>query len=370
MLDVTLNVAHALLDHAYVYDRDMHATARRGEHHFGQFHDILADMLLVNCTAAAATRKSKAESDRPVVPPAASLPPIAVQIDLAVSIVDEAADQISFICQVLERYLRCVTACLTGESLQHSSRLSDDLSVRLHETQGHYVLLERGYIVTSVRHAIFAPSGWLPVGVHEDESVLSYAWCDHVFFLFSKAAARSAATCADIAAAATINYIAVCFEDSVKPAMKDCVVRCGHMKIHASASVSLLRRMLRGEDGGGGGASESGASRSNGASATTTHAAASSSADDLDDELEASLRTAILGPSATAESKKKAAKAEFVEEDLSHFTASFATDEAILALNTIITVQSFSASLVTRYVCEVDGMPGVHLPCCSYGSAT
>lgn len=169
----------------------------------------------------------------------------ALPLGMAVSIVDETADQISFLCQLLERYSRCLAFCSetcgpafpsseSGRAPSSDSSTNgngkskskkgerDPLLLTLWELQGHYVQLERSYLLSSVRLALLPPNGWKVVSVHEDSRVRTYAWCDNLFFLLSKGVSRAAATCADMAAAAVTNYVAGCCDDILKRVLYAC----------------------------------------------------------------------------------------------------------------------------------------------------
>jgi hypothetical protein len=237
--------------------------------------------------------------------------PCCVPVEVAVSIVDETADQVSFLCQLLERYTRCAAFCIAACQQQpeqpaaalQSSRVGDSrgassaggagagvvaspatgatgpaapqphhrpassssgsslslagspadvlggrdpLCLAMWELQGQYVQLERSYLLTSVRLALLPPAGWAVVSVHEDARVRAYAWCDNVFFLLSKAVSRSAATCADMAAAAVTNYVAGCCDDVLRRALHVCLAGCRLVRSRGDPRLrpSVLRHLL------------------------------------------------------------------------------------------------------------------------------
>jgi hypothetical protein len=220
LMSITSKVGQAMLDHAYVYDQTIVRARKTASASSASTHFVGSDILQDLVEIHVASPKTRQPSESPDVPP------FEIQLDLALCIVDEAADETSFLCQVLERYLRFACASLKISTVLQPSRLNDTLSQQLHTFQSDYVLLERAYIVTLARHAIFSLSGWGIASVHEDPSIITFSWCDQVFFLLSKAISRSMATCADMVAAGTINYVAICIEDTVLSAADECIHRC------------------------------------------------------------------------------------------------------------------------------------------------
>jgi hypothetical protein len=171
--------------------------------------------------AAAAAAYAAAAAAAPF--PLSSLGPLPLTVRGATGVVDEACDQLSFLCNLLERYLRCVTVALGLGAGDEPSRTDDAVAVAMHGFQGEYVLLERAYLENAVSRAAAAESGWAPVAMGEDSRVLTFAWTDHAFFLLSKAVARAAATRCDMAAAAVINFVAGCLDGAVRRVATDCV---------------------------------------------------------------------------------------------------------------------------------------------------
>jgi hypothetical protein len=166
-------------------------------------------------------------------------PPVDLTLDGATAVVDEACEKATFICQILERYLRCVTVCLGLGTSDQPSRTSDALAEAMHELQGDYVLLERAFLTTAVARATVARSstnkdvtsdGWIPVVMGDDADELCFAWVDHSLFILSKAIARACATCCDLAAAAVINFVAQCVDVDLRRVATKCVEFCSELR--------------------------------------------------------------------------------------------------------------------------------------------
>ena len=166
-------------------------------------------------------------------------PPVDLTLDGATAVVDEACEKATFICQILERYLRCVTVCLGLGTSDQPSRTSDALAEAMHELQGDYVLLERAFLTTAVARATVARSsinkdftsdGWVPVVMGDDADEVCFAWVDHSLFILSKAIARACATCCDLAAAAVINFVAQCVDVDLRRVATKCVEFCSELR--------------------------------------------------------------------------------------------------------------------------------------------
>jgi hypothetical protein len=165
--------------------------------------------------------------------------PLNLTLDGATAVVDEACEKATFMCQILERYLRCVTVCLGLGTSEQPSRTSDPLADSMHELQGDYVLLERAFLTTAVARAtVTSPEikndsnsdGWVPVVMGDDSNELCFAWVDHSLFVLSKAIARACATCCDLAAAAVINFVAGCIDVDLRRVASMCVEQCSELR--------------------------------------------------------------------------------------------------------------------------------------------
>lgn len=213
-------------------------------------------------------------------PPAQATPtpPLAVYAGAALAIVDLVADQTSFVCQLLERYLRCLTVCTARGPAGLPSRAppGDSLASAMQELQAEYVLLEHAYATAATRQLVCSAEGWEPVRLHEDAAVATFSWVDDALYVLSKSLARAAATCCDMAAAAALNYAA----EAVGDVLGEAAVRCVEL---AGAG-----------EGGGGGALRGGGLGVTRAAATRLQVGASLD-DDSEAALAAQLSSALLG---------------------------------------------------------------------------
>lgn len=359
------------------------------------------------------------------------LAPLSLDLDLAVSLIDDAADQASYLSSVLGRYLECVNACTlpppplaggpqltsvpsstatvgsvavaTSFSAPHVSKpaasgapilspataapspssrlLISRVRGILEELQDACVLLENAYLATSVRGAVTAVSGWVASCVHEDPSLETFAWCDHAFFLLSKATARAAATGSDMAAAATINYVHSCLDATLARVMRESVRLCGELRVDADALTARLgqsfllaqssskdvsfaslmahgRNLFRsdgaGTSGGGGGGGQ--------------RAPSADKERNVEADFAASFEAALFGGGSTrggGSSGGTAAAGASAPSAASRLGGHAAvalqrgrqgpivSREAILALNTLATVVEFSLSLLQRSASEL-----------------
>lgn len=267
-------------------------------------------------------------------------PALLIHADAARSIVDEAADQLSFLCQALERYLRCVTVC-TARSSSGSAPSAmppgDPLLAAMQELQGAYVLLEHAYVVHAVRGAL-APSpqpgspgdGWRPVAVTEDTRCLSFGWADHALFLAHKALSRAAGTCCEMAACAVVNYVTGAVDGDVTGALRECV-------------------RLAGDRRGGGNSCDDG-----GEATGLAEGDQDEQEGGADSAMFAQLTSALLGGSG-GEGAQPAAS---VLDDAS-FGAGLPhreprpSDHALHALNTLVTATGYLAALAQRATAEM-----------------
>ena len=307
--------------------------------------------------------------------------PLRIHFDAGVAIVDEASDQLSFLCQVLERFLRCVTVCLALGAGDQPSRVdSSPLSVAMHELQGQYVLLEHAYVSASTAIALRVDSGgWTPVSVHDDGSVLTFAWVDTAFFVMGKALARAAATCCDMAAAACVNYVGGCIDGALADAVRTCVSLAGERRdggrtttggVSGSPSTAAAAAAAALERGGGG---------RHGRRDISGKRDCRDDDADLDDELSARFSSALLGPNAgggnrsdspmlhpaAAASSSYSSRAGGGGEPGSDSAAASAallhsppaaSDRALIAVNTVTTVQKYTRALYRRTVTEFRGV--------------
>ena len=290
--------------------------------------------------ATSSSRIAAGANTRPAQPP----PPLVIALSAAVAIVDEAADIVSFICQLLERYLRSVSAALSLGPRGAPSRLpdSDALTAAMHALQSQYVALEHAYVAHSIASVLADNTSWERVSVHEDAAVKTHAWCDAVFFVASKGLARSGATCCDMAAAAALNYVTGCLDGAVRVAVR----RCAQAATDTVSSANPPH--------GGGSAARATYGRG-------TAAKDNENEDDIDAALARRFAQALLGPGSTRPSVDAprtlhSAPTATAAHPRAVKDACLAADSAIVGLNTIATTARYASSLYHRALTEMTGL--------------
>jgi len=328
---------------------------------------------------------------------AAWLAPFSLDMDVCLSVVDEAADQVAFVVQLLRRFDAVMaTLTLDGGTATAAGALNSGprrgkgpaarpasywqhLAIVVEELANAYVLLENGYLLTSVRHAVYAPAGWAPVRVHDDGGVETYAWADHVFFILSKALSRGIATETPLAAAATCNYVANCLDDTVSAVAAACVIKAGKPRVDLAAYAGwLLQRyeertaagvsFIARETSDGSAGSRSGSPTFTLASERSSvgggHAGGvggggsvgrASNVDELEEELMGALAASWGGGAGTRGSSFASAGADARQRSQGVGTPTSDAPEpdvpsrdAIIALNTVATAADFAGKLYRR----------------------
>lgn len=280
-------------------------------------------------------------------------PPLPLPVSAGVTILDEASDQLSFLCSILERYLRVVTVALGLGAADVPSRTGDDLSHAMHELQGEYVLLERAYLENAVTRAVTLPGGWTTVGMGADPrpGVVCFAWPDHTFFILLKAVSRSCATYCDMATAAVCNFVSSCLDDAVSRVVKDCIRLCAERRALSTGGINdnISNRMAE--------------------AAKPRAAAGGGSHDDVEAELARHLQQALgsgrhggtSGTSASSPRHAGAAAGGFgssLDEDdqKMKLVDPAVSDGAIHACNTVAIAARFARSLYERTCAEVEAV--------------
>lgn len=171
-------------------------------------------------------------------------------VDVWMARVNEVCDQLSFMCRILERYLRAVTVALLLGAEDQGSQLRwgfacggyhplavavyavgdthicrDDLTSKLQELIGHYVILERAYVQWGTTKVSSMSPTRVPFDVAPlycvtvykassesyrvplDDKIEVYSWADDLLFLCKKALDRSIGTQCLLAAQATLNNV-------------------------------------------------------------------------------------------------------------------------------------------------------------------
>ena len=288
------------------------------------------------------------------------LVPLALPVSGAVAAVDQACDQATFLCQLLERYLRCVTVCLGLGTGDQPSRTSDVLADAMHSLQGEYVLLERAYLTTAVARAVQRPQqahaaqwpsppsgsdGWSVVVMGDNPRELCFAWADHALFVLSKSIARACATCCDLAAAAVVNFVAGCVDEHLRAVARVCVTLCSTMR----PPPELAADGSSGSGGTVGGGSAGGADRDAVEEEMARQLATALEVDEPGDDNERIARPSgggmLRDDKDAAILRAVAAKRE-----------PRASDEALHALNTVATVAGYLLSLHSRTRNEVEAV--------------
>lgn len=166
------------------------------------------------------------EPSVPLSPVPSSYAPLPLPLSSSTGIIDETCDQLSYVCAILEKYLRYTTVSLGLGNADQPSRMDDELAIVMHGLQGEYVLLERTYLENAIARAANTSKGWLPVSMSEDANVRTFAWVDMAFFILSKAIARACGTYCDMAAAAVINFVTNCLDQNIRKVINECIELC------------------------------------------------------------------------------------------------------------------------------------------------
>lgn len=288
--------------------------------------------------------EKSSSSSSSLLNPSITLSPVNLTLDGATAVVDEACEKATFICQILERYLRCVTVCLGLGTSDQPSRTSDALAEAMHELQGDYVLLERAFLTTAVARATVTRSstntedsssdGWTPVVMGDDPDELCFAWVDHSLFILSKAIARACATCCDLAAAAVINFVSQCVDVDLRRVANKCIEFCSELR--ADESKAIVKR------------------------------AEGSERDDVDDEVARRIAEALAVDDERACDMDATARplqggGMLLEDKDAEMIAAISaarkphvSDNALIALNTVSTAASYLRSLFLKTRTEVE----------------
>jgi hypothetical protein len=287
------------------------------------------------------------------------------------AICDEACDQISYACAVVERFqtvsLRTLGVSNSGMS---AVSLADDaeyshLERAMQRLQSDYVAIERAFLMNALREATrdppapraqalrTAPSNleailsekWSAVAVDEDTTIRCFAAIDAIFFIASKALARAVNSLAPLAAAAVINFVAAELDTTLKETLSICMRLSLQLRAGAFA---LPGETPVGDDETMGGAV-------GGAQGRLTE-------QDLDDEIAERLSSALATaqqPQSAGLTADAAAGGDSAAHDAALVTAVAApalSDVALAALNSLAAASDYASSLCARSENEAAGI--------------
>ena len=145
--------------------------------------------------------------------------------------VNVVASKVAFVCQLVERYLRCVTVSLLLGREDQDSQMRCELTRKMQEFINGYLLLERSFLEWSFAKAMQTSR---PLDVEDGITALS--WVDDGMFVLKQSVSRSVLSLSQLATGSTLNNVVSLLDGTAGDALKACVRAAGEFRLADTGS--------------------------------------------------------------------------------------------------------------------------------------